>query len=605
MRIFRTLLLSACTAGLLAGCGGSGTSGGSVNTSAVHGTLIQNPPLRTASVTAADLTAQFAASTNGGATLLALVSPLGGLPSNSLPCGIDYHYIQYNTVGGAGEPTTATGVMMVPTGSSTQCTNPQGNPILLFAHGTTTDKTFNLANVAANTSATGVSAQEDPGNETAALSAFFAAQGYIVVAPNYAGYDTSSLSYHPYVNYVQQSNEMIDALTAARFALGKIFASGIKDNGQLFISGYSQGGYVAMATHKAMQARYLAGDATMKVTASAPMSGPYALAAMADQILFGDVDAGGTTFMPMLLTSYQRAYGNIYNIQGQSGVPGTTSDVYASPYASIADNIFPSANPTAAAASLPGNAMFDSASPSSFTWTGVPDNSASITPLLTTTLMESPFYFFATYYPAATVTAYGLNGFDPTHFLVSNTFRASYLADAYANPDGALNMAGGIVVPQISCSSGLLCAAAASPQHTTRIALKANDLRGGWTPAAPVQMCGGHSDPTVFFPVNTGTMQKLWSSNPYVSVVDADPTSGNLLTTATLSIPTPVSPPTAQSVAQGVFYNVASGVIAQGAATSPATPAPLALLATYHALVTQLSCLAATNAYFSAFTNIH
>ena len=26
----------------------------------------------------------------------------------------------------------------------------------------------------------------------------FAAQGYIVVAPNYAGYDISTLGYHPY-----------------------------------------------------------------------------------------------------------------------------------------------------------------------------------------------------------------------------------------------------------------------------------------------------------------------------------------------------------------------------------------------------------------------
>ena len=122
-------------------------------------------------------------------------------------------------------------------------------------------------------------------------------------------------------------------------------------------------------------------------------------------------------------------------------------------------------------------------------------------------------------------------------------------------------------------------------------------------------MCGGHADPEVYFPINTGTMQKLWTGNPYVSVVDADPTPispvSSLLTTATLTAPSPVSPPTAQSVAQGVFYNVASGVIAQGAATSPATPAALALLGTYHPMVVQLSCLAATNAFFSVFTNIH
>ena len=31
------------------------------------------------------------------------------------------------------------------------------------------------------------------------MAAVFAAQGYIVVAPNYAGYDGSTLDYHPYL----------------------------------------------------------------------------------------------------------------------------------------------------------------------------------------------------------------------------------------------------------------------------------------------------------------------------------------------------------------------------------------------------------------------
>ena len=55
--------------------------------------------------------------------------------------------------------------------------------------------------------------------EGALIAAMFAAQGYIVVAPNYAGYDTSTLAYHPYLNADQQSKDMMDALTAARTAL--------------------------------------------------------------------------------------------------------------------------------------------------------------------------------------------------------------------------------------------------------------------------------------------------------------------------------------------------------------------------------------------------
>ena len=129
-------------------------------------------------------------------------------------------------------------------------------PIVLYAHGTQTNKALNLADIT-NTSNT----------EGALIAAMFAAQGYIVVAPNYAGYDISTLGYHPFLNAAQQSGEMIDALSAARTALPKTFAASTTDNGKLFVTGYSEGGHVAMATQRALQA------AGATVTAAAPMSG--------------------------------------------------------------------------------------------------------------------------------------------------------------------------------------------------------------------------------------------------------------------------------------------------------------------------------------------
>ena len=107
--------------------------------------------------------------------------------------------------------------------------------------------------------------------------------GYIVVAPNYAGYDSSALQYHAFLHADQQAADMMDALTAARTALPGI---GGLDGLKLFITGYSQGGYVAMATHRALEA------AGVPVTASAPMSGPYALSAFADAVFMGQVGRG-------------------------------------------------------------------------------------------------------------------------------------------------------------------------------------------------------------------------------------------------------------------------------------------------------------------------
>src|ERR1700749_5195985 len=107
-------------------------------------------------------------------------------------CDVDFSYVKFWTLGGAGETTESSGALMVPTGAAPACSGPR--PIVEYAHGTNTNKALNIADIT-NTSNT----------EGALIAAMFAAQGYIVVAPNYAGYDTSELQYHPYLNGDQQS----------------------------------------------------------------------------------------------------------------------------------------------------------------------------------------------------------------------------------------------------------------------------------------------------------------------------------------------------------------------------------------------------------------
>jgi pimeloyl-ACP methyl ester carboxylesterase len=162
--------------------------------------------------------------------------------------------------------------------------------------------------------------------ETLLLAALFASQGYIVVAPNYAGYDTSSLPYHPYLIADQQSKDMIDALKAARTALPLASLSLTRDSGQLFLTGYSQGGYVAMATQRAMQA------AGMRVDAAVPMSGPYALAAFVGAVFYGEVNGGATISSTYLLTAYQHAYGNVYT---------SVDEVFEPQYATGIESLLP------------------------------------------------------------------------------------------------------------------------------------------------------------------------------------------------------------------------------------------------------------------------
>jgi hypothetical protein len=267
------------------------------------------PPARGTIVTA-QLVGQATAAQIDAGTNASGLQPLSGLAK----CGVDVRYVLYITRDPAGQPQTASAGVLVPSGTHADCTG--NRPVVLYAHGTTTTKSKNMANISAD-------------SEASMMAAMYAAQGFIVVAPNYLGYDRSSLQYHPYLNAEAQAVDMIDGLRAAKTHLNA--AGTVKPSAQLLITGYSQGGHVAMATHKVMQRDY---SSEFTVTAAGPMSGPYNLVGFGDVVTSpgGQVNAGATLFVPLLLTSYQKSYGNIY---------AAPSDAYQAPYAATAETLFP------------------------------------------------------------------------------------------------------------------------------------------------------------------------------------------------------------------------------------------------------------------------
>jgi hypothetical protein len=239
--------------------------------------------------------------------------------SGAAQCDVELRYVTYMTRDPGGAPASATAGVLVPTGTAPVCTGER--PVVLYAHGTTMTQTKNLAIVSSD-------------SEGSLLMAMYAAQGFIVVAPNYLGYDRSSLGYHPWLHAEGQAADMIDGLRAAKTHLAA--ASATKASAQLLISGYSQGGHVAMATHKVIERDH---SAEFTVTAAGPMSGPYNLVKFVDVVIGpGPIAAGATLFTPLLITSYQRAYGNIYS---------NLADVYQAPYVNAGDRLFPTDTPIA------------------------------------------------------------------------------------------------------------------------------------------------------------------------------------------------------------------------------------------------------------------
>jgi hypothetical protein len=508
-------LIPVLAALMLAACGGgSGTGTGGGSAPPQRGKLLQNPPELVTIVTAPSLLLQLSALTDQSWL------SLGGTPL----CDVAVYHIRYTTVGGRNEATAASGALMVPLGSGSRCHG--ARPIVLYAHGTTTDRAFDLANL-----------QNPSGAEGLLIAALFASHGDIVVAPNYAGYDTSTLGYHPYLVADQQSKDMIDALTAARKALPAAAAASTKDSGKLFITGYSQGGYVAMATHRAMQA------AGMTVTASAPMSGPYALAAFVDAVFAGRVNSSGPISATMLVTAYQKSYGNVY---------ASTADVFEPQYATGIETLLPSALPRSdlyAQGKLPKSALFNSTPPD--------PAFADVTPATTPAKLAAVF--------AA--------GFGVDH-LVKNSYRLGYLLDAQAHPDGGWP----------ATTTGV---AAAAPGLRLRQTLKDNDLRN-WTPAAPVLLCGGDEDPAVFW-LNTQLMQGYWASHGSsatpVTVVDLDASAS-------------AGDPYADLKSQFMLAKqiTAANAVAHGATDGGAA----AVTDAYHAGLVPPFCLSAVRSFFAA-----
>ncbi len=582
MRLLMAAGFATLVAGSLTGCGGDTQATG-------PGALIETP--RVASLTAAAFAAQLGSNSAGQQILAASGSPA---------CGIDFHYFQYDTVGAKGEPTTASGSIMAPTGG-TGCSG--ARPILVYTHGTAVTRGYNIANIT------------DPTNEAwtegAMVAAFYAAQGYIVVASNYAGYDSSPLPYHPYLNASQQSQDVINALTAARSAIKAGLPSGVSDNGRLFITGYSQGGHVAMATYRAMQA------ANMVVTAAAPMSGPYAMLALGDAVVtYSNPSLGSTIYLPMIINSYQNAYGNLYK---------SPTDFYSAAYATGIETLIPGQytfTTLITSGKLPEFALFDSTTPGmgSEPGTGI----AQLDALLAR--------------PSQASSPIGYLGFG-NPYLVNNSVRIAYAMDSAGpggTPDGAVPTPTTLMPPT------------ATPANPLRAAMKTNDLRG-FNPQSPTMLCGGMNDPEVYYKVNTLTMKALWTLAPPpgpVTYVDVDPTSngnpansgqigaivGSIAAGVYASEPTAsaakvagdvqsaivgnaafsafFSAPGVPNSPQGVMVLGVAGVAAQAVAadmgagvTSPATiggDVGNAIISYYHFPLTQISCEVAAQKFFAA-----
>ncbi|MBN1302295.1 MAG: hypothetical protein JW995_13850 [Melioribacteraceae bacterium] len=212
--------------------------------------------------------------------------------------------IVYRTIDWQGNLVDASGAIVIPRTS--------GNfPLISLHHGTQTNSTH-------------VGSQ----NIMYAMEGIIAASlGYVASQPDYLGFGISEL-FHPYLHEETSASSAIDMLRATR---NYCEDNSIELNDQLFLAGYSQGGYVTMAAHKEIEAKY---SDEFSVTASAPMAGPHSLLGTALQIISGPVYER-PSFISFLIMAYNEVYG--WN---------KLSEIFNEPYDDLLPQLFDGTNNT-------------------------------------------------------------------------------------------------------------------------------------------------------------------------------------------------------------------------------------------------------------------
>lgn len=205
-----------------------------------------------------------------------------GLSGVTAAYTVDMHRVTYSTLDTAGQPITVSGLVAVP-----QKAPGVLSPLLSLQHGT----------IFLDSSA--------PSNSASAfhIAVIAASLGYVVAAPDYIGYGESASTLHPYIHADTLAQTTVDMIRATRTFLSN---SSIPLNDQLFLAGYSEGGYATLAAQKKME-QQLSSEFT--VTASIPGSGSYDMSTMALGIA-----TSSTIPVPAYVGFVMKAYDSAYNL---------------------------------------------------------------------------------------------------------------------------------------------------------------------------------------------------------------------------------------------------------------------------------------------------
>ena len=222
---------------------------------------------------------------------------------NKMEHSVSVYTITYNTTF-QGEPIVASGLVAVPTTSGIEF------PVMSFQNGTNT----------LNSMAPSV----NPDNEVFLMLEFISSTGFIISVPDYLGFGASNEMFHPYMHKETTIQVVTDMLRAVKELIKNHLYSEM--NNDLYITGYSQGGWATMQLQKAIETQ---NSSEFNLKASACAAGPYDLNYVNKYVL------GKQTYpMPYFIGYVINSYENL----GLITTP--VSEIFKSPYDNIVSSYY-------------------------------------------------------------------------------------------------------------------------------------------------------------------------------------------------------------------------------------------------------------------------
>jgi len=217
--------------------------------------------------------------------------------------GVTVYRVTYNTTV-EGYDIIASGLVCIPS-------EPGSYPLFSFQNGT------NTVNAYAPT--------EYVTNPSLQMIQFIASMGFVVVIPDYPGFGESDDIPHPYLIKESTVASVIDLLRAVREG-GPAEFDGVSITDEVYLAGYSQGGWATLAVHYALEKEY---NSEFSLKGSVCGAGPYDLSGLFLSMV-------GQAEYPM--PSYLGYIINAYSEYKQFVIP--VNDVLNEPYASRLPGLF-------------------------------------------------------------------------------------------------------------------------------------------------------------------------------------------------------------------------------------------------------------------------